>query len=220
VGLVRALDAHIDRENNRHPCVYAEAAYEIERMRCKHQVGKQDHYAAAYGGLHFYKFKEDETVSAELIRLTPELKYFLEEEVMLFWTGKTRRASPLLEEQVDRLHAGTSIEAAKRLRGLAYDAYLRVKEGNLSPLGAMLNDTWELKKKMTWVSDSWIEDIYNKAIMAGAEGGKITGAGMGGFMIFIAEKERQKAIEEVIGLRRVRFTVDERGSAVVYRGPQ
>lgn len=217
VGLVRAVDRYFDMNTNRHPHVYADNAYYIERELCKQPVGKQDHYAAAYGGLHYYQFNADETVFAELIPLTQDVRYFIEENLMLFWTGKTRPASPILEEQRDRLLMGTTNQHALHLRDLTQTARMMLKEGNVDMLGTMLDHNWELKKWMTWVSDPWIDEIYSKGREAGATGGKLLGAGGGGFMLFAADKHHQADIERAVGLRRVKFSLEERGGAVVYR---
>ena len=217
VGLVRALDRYIDRDNNAHPSVYAIIAYHIERELCGHMVGKQDHYAAAYGGLHYYKFNHDETVSSQLIPMTEELRFFLQENLTLFWTGRMRKAAAILREQAERLSAGTSKNAVEQLRDYAMMAKNMIADGAYSHLGEMMDDTWELKKKISHVSDDELDAIYAKAKAAGARGGKILGAGGGGFMLFEADRNRQQAIEDAIGLRRVRFEVDERGSVVLHK---
>jgi D-glycero-alpha-D-manno-heptose-7-phosphate kinase len=217
VGLARALDRYIDRDNNSHPSVYARIAYHIERDMNGGTVGKQDHYAAAYGGLHLYKFNHDETVTAQLLPLDQNLKFFLEENLMLFWTGRTRKAEAILQTQAERLTSGASKRTAMALRDMAMVAKDMIGKGDYALLGEMLDEAWKLKKKLSHVSDEFLDDIYAKAKKAGARGGKVLGAGGGGFMLFESEGEHRSAVEDAIGLRRVRFEVEERGSVVLIK---
>jgi D-glycero-alpha-D-manno-heptose-7-phosphate kinase len=219
VGLVRALDAYLSGgKQDAHSSVFAQMAYGIERNLCGHSVGKQDHYAAAYGGVNFFQFNPDGTVNAEKIPQTEELVEFLENYVMLFWTGKARKAARILGTQARNLltepaifdHAIFLAEQAKTARGL-------LEDGNFEKIGAMLDLAWKSKKALSTVSTGEIDSIYCRARDAGALGGKICGAGGGGFMILIAEPGDQKAVMEAVGLRRVYFKVAERGSHVVYK---
>lgn len=217
VGLVRALDRYIDRDLNAHPSVYAELAYHIERNLAGKIVGKQDHYATAYGGLHFYKFLSDGSVTAQLIPMNNLLREFLQEKCMLFWTGRTRSAGKILKEQAERLTDGRSRKAVATLRDLACSASAMMQEGHYGLIGTMMDDAWKLKKEISTVSDEWFDEKYQAAMDCGAEGGKILGAGGGGFLLVVAERNFQPAIESALGLRRVRFAVEERGSVVVHK---
>ena len=217
VGLVRALDRYIDRDLNAHPSVYAELAYEIERRYAGKIVGKQDHYATAYGGLHLFKFWDDGRVTAQLIGMTNTLRYLLQENLMLFWTGRTRKADSILNEQAFRITSGSSRWRIAKLRELAIEANQSIHKMGAKDLGLMLNEAWAFKKGIATVSDDWIDDLYMAALAHGAYGGKILGAGGGGFLLFVAEKEHQRGIEEALGLRRVRFELEERGSTVMVK---
>ena len=216
VGLATALIAHSGGNLNAHPSVFAQLAYGIERNLCGHLVGKQDHYAAAYGGVNYFQFNPDGTVNAEKIPLTPALREFLEGHIMLFWTGRTRKANGILTEQAMNMHKDLRFRDCAILAGLAKDARGMFEDGNFKGIGEMLDGAWYYKKKLASISNDEIDLIYSRAKLAGAQGGKICGAGGGGFLMLVAEPCDQKAIEEAIGLRRVYFQVEEHGSRVVY----
>lgn len=217
VGLVVALTRYLDGDMNVHPSVFAGRAYEIERNECDHPVGKQDHYAAAHGGLHYYGFNMDGTVNAELIHLTPNLRCFLEQNIMLFWTGKTRSANAILRQQARNISIlDKSYNSLTYLVEYAREARNLLEDERFEQIGHMLDGAWVYKKGLAAVSDSEIDRIYSRAKSAGAEGGKLCGAGGGGFLMLVAHPSVQRAVEEAVGLRRVRFHVEERGSHVVY----
>lgn len=219
VGLVRALNAYQGGCDDKHPAIFAESAYGIERNLCEHPVGKQDHYAAAFGGLNYFQFNPDGSVNAEKIKLTCDVRNFLENYVMLFWTGKTRSARQILRQQSRRfsLLSGTR-RIGETLAKSAGWVRSKLEDEEFREIGEMLNSAWEYKKKLASVSDEEIERIYLRAISAGAQGGKICGAGGGGFMILVADPSVQRAVEEAVGLQRVHFKVEEHGSQVVYKG--
>lgn len=218
VGLLVALTGHVNGSVEAHPSVFAQTAHLIERFECGYPVGKQDHYAAAHGGLHYYQFNQDGTVFAELIKYSKEVKRFLENEVMLFYLGRTRKANTILGEQARRFVGEETTEAGISLRDAAMATRMALEDGRTNDIGWMMHEAWKRKKKLSTVSDAEIDDIYERAVKAGALGGKVCGAGGGGFMIFVAKPECQRGIEEAIGLRRVRFEIADQGSQVVYRG--
>ena len=216
VGLVTALMHKLRGDIKTHPSYYAQMAYDIERNGCDHSVGKQDHYAAAFGGLHYYQFNPDGSVNAELIHLTEKLRHFLEGNVMLFWTGRTRKADTILKEQADRLAKKETIAYGEFLAGYAQEARNLLEDGKFDKIGLLMDWAWKYKKELTNVSDEEIDMIYSRAKLSGALGGKICGAGGGGFLMLIADPVDQSAIENAVGLRRVRFCIEECGSRVIY----
>lgn len=216
VGLVMALTRYRGGSLQVHPSVFAEIAYELERNFCQHPVGKQDHYAAAHGGLHYYQFNPDGTVNAELIHLTPKMRLFLEQNVMLFWTGRTRSANVILKQQAFRMMEQKVFEHGIALQEMAGEVRWLLEDEKLYRLGALMDESWYYKKQLASVSDNEIDLLYDRAKLAGALGGKIAGAGGGGFLMLIAEPACQKAIEEAVNLRRVHFKVEERGSHIAY----
>jgi D-glycero-alpha-D-manno-heptose-7-phosphate kinase len=186
-------------------------------MGCGHNCGKQDHYAAAYGGLHFFKFLKDGSVEVEPICLDDDMVAF-EDQLMLFWTGRTRSANEILKKQSISLSISKYAEnTAVEMRNMAYELHAALELGGIFTLGESLHRNWELKKSLSpGITESWIDELYAKARGAGASGGKICGAGGGGFLLVCSEKEHKKAIEAAVGLRRVQIFKAEEGSKVIY----
>lgn len=222
VGLGVALRAYKGWSVNQHPSIYADMAYRIERENCGHTVGKQDHYAAAYGGLHYYRFHEDDTVSAELLPLDENKLHWLEETLMLFYTGRSRSADIILKDQEENLTKGEmgAWIAGIHLRDMADRLRAELQQGIVENVGEYLNDAWRFKKQLSGgVSMSYIDAIYDKAVSAGATGGKICGAGGGGFMLFSVPQGKQLDVEKALaGLQRMPFKIEPEGSCVVYGG--
>lgn len=219
VGLGVALRAHKGWGLNQHPAVYAQLAYEIERDWCKHPVGKQDHLAAAYGDLHYFQFKQDDTVTAELLPLDENKIHWLEETLMLFYTGRSRSADIILKDQEENMTNGLSAwNAGIQLRDMADRLSAELRQGIVENIGEILNDAWKFKKQLSGgITMSYIDAIYDKAVGAGAIGGKICGAGGGGFMLFFVPQGRQLDVEKaLVGLQRMPFKIEKQGSCVVY----
>lgn len=218
VGLIMALNSYMDGQPYSHPSVFSEAAHYIERELCGHPVGKQDHYAAAHGGLRFYQFNTDDTVSAELIQVSSNTRNFLESHIMLMWTGRVRKADYILKEQGQRFQSKETLFDGQLLAAYARQARGILEDGRVNELGDLLDRNWQRKKELAGVSDPEIDEVYTRAKAAGAIGGKVCGAGGGGFMIFVAEPECQSEIEKATGLRRVLFKIEEKGSQIIYKG--
>lgn len=218
VGLTLGLLKYTNRPINMHPAHFADLAYHLERERCHHVVGKQDHYAAAHGGLYFYRFNQDDTVSTEPIHIPDDQQYKLERELMLFWTGMTREANPILVSQEKRLEDDPRIRTAgEKLRDLAVQLKEELRSGNTDCVGAFLHENWRLKKKLSHgISETWTDDLYQRALEAGASGGKLCGAGGGGFLLLAVKQEKQAEVERAVGLRRVPWKMCMKGSMVVY----
>lgn len=210
VGLLNALH-HIPGT-----CNLAEMAY-LAESRCGHGAGKQDPYAAAFGGMHLFQFHKDGKVCVEPL-LDQEEREELQNKLMLFWTGKTRKSSRILKQQAINIDKDGSAEyTAIDMRDIALELYRQLIYGNIDMVGYYLNENWILKKKLApGISDLWIDDIYEKALEAGATGGKICGAGGGGFLLLFAQPEDQPTIEKTVGLRRIPFKIEEKGSEVIY----
>lgn len=218
VGLVLALMKHTGRPINTFPSYFADLAYDLE-TRCKHRVGKQDHFAASQGGLYYYQFNQDESVITEPLHIPEASQRRLEKELMLFWTGRTRTAQPILEDQWERFKKGDPwmLETGHKLRDLAVALGTELRHGNLDTIGEMLDEGWKIKKKMSHlISTPEIDEMYTKARNAGATGGKLCGAGGGGFLLLAAKPERQWDVEKALKLPRVMWRVSSKGSMVVY----
>lgn len=217
VALNLALRKYTARSVNLDPCFIAEDAYIIERTHCAHAVGKQDHYAAAYGGLHGYIFESDGSVVATGIRLNEEQTHFLENDLMLFYTGRTRKAQGILERLKTNLQNDEAVkQSAHVLRDMAVDLQKELLKGNLQNIPVYLREGWKLKKRMTaGVSDDQIDAIHDAGIAAGAKGGKLLGAGGGGFMLFAGCWNHQLAIQDALrDFKYVPFHLETNGVRV------
>lgn len=223
VGLVTAFRKWKKLPLNVHPTVFAEEAYYIERMRCGHLVGKQDHFASAYGGLRYYRFDENEDVIIRHIPMTTQQARFLETDLMLFYTGTTRKANPILENlELNLRRDEVTQNLGVQLRDMAGELCESLLNGHFEGIGSVLHEGWMLKKRMAQgVSDSTLDAIYETAMRAGASGGKVLGAGGGGFMLFAGGWDHWRDIERALEpLKRVHFKIDMEGSKVIYRGDE
>ncbi len=190
VGLLNALHAY----QGRHAAAdqLAEESCRIEIERCGEPIGKQDQYAAAFGGLNLIRFHPDERVEVTKVICPAEALVELKRSLLFFYTGTTRSASPLLAEQSAKVAAeDAAFRATKELGCLAEAAFATLCGGDIAPLGRMLHQAWRLKRGLAGgISNAAIDQAYDAALAAGAEGGKLLGAGGGGFLMFIAPPER------------------------------
>ena len=189
VGLVLALKRYLGHPTNRHPGDLAINAYDLEREMCKHPVGKQDHYAAAYGGLHYYHFNQDETTNTLPITLSKNNRRLMVYNMLLFWVGKTRQADTILPTLAKRLKDNKAAEAnAMQMMTDAMELRDCLNNNDISELGEFLHENWMMKKELaSGISNPIIDEYYQKALDAGASGGKLCGAGGSGFLLFYAD---------------------------------
>lgn len=191
----------------------AKLAWSIERENLKMAGGKQDQYAAAFGGFNFMEFNKDK-VLVNPLRIRKEYLNELEFNLLLYYTGTSRLSAEIIKHQVKNAESKneSAIDAMHKLKQQAYDMKEALLTGNLNHMGELLNNGWENKKKMAAsISNPTIDNIYQTAIKAGATGGKISGAGGGGFFMFYCpNNSRYSVIEELskVGgeFRRFRFT--------------
>lgn len=218
VGLALALSTY--RQNAWCKKHLAETAFTVEHDFCKHVLGKQDHYAATYGGLHYYKFDKDGRVGIHPIYFEPEERKYFMDRLILFWTGQTRSASTILAQQDRNIsRKGEAQYAGERLRDLADLLNLLLVTKDFEMVGYILHTGWYWKKKMAEsISSPWLDEIYQKGTDAGAKGGKLLGAGGGGFMLFWVEPELRQKVIDAVQLRQVPFEFDDSGSTVIYDG--
>lgn len=218
VGLLAALSRKIN--GNIYPKkMLAETAHTVEAKLCQHHgTGKQDQYAAAYGGLHYYEFKENEAVEVQPIFVSPEQKTYLESHLMLFYTGITRSARDILSDQEENMKSSReSIEAGCALKEMAINLAIDLQGGNFHAIGTYLHEGWKLKKRLSdSISSKQLNTIYSQVIECGALGGKLLGAGGGGFFLFFADPKFHGDIRNATGLRQVEFKVAEKGSEIIY----
>jgi len=216
VGLLKAISYYCEKPYSS-PYILAETAYMVE-LSVGHPIGKQDAFAAAYGGLHFFKFNKDDHVEVEPICFQNGEENEFQNQLMLLWTGKTRKSSSILKQQSKNISKnGMSENAALDMRDLAYKLRENLLLGGIFTLGECLHNNWELKKELVeGISNNNIDDLYASARGLGASGGKICGAGGGGFLLLCAPIGKQPDIEFSLGLRRIPFRISKKGSTIIY----
>ena len=216
VGLLNALYAF--KGFRAGPEKLAREACEIEIDRLKEPIGKQDQYIAAYGGVQHIRFNADDSVILNPVICPPETKRELEDHIMMFYTGKTRMAKDILKEQ--KANIPSKKDVLDRVRDHAEQLFHDLTSLQISKLGLSLKEGWELKKSLAdGVSDTEIDGLYDTALSAGAEGGKIAGAGGGGFLVLFVEPENHWAVRNALnGLKEIEFKLEPQGSKIIYVG--
>lgn len=195
----------------------AREACAIERDILRSPIGIQDQYIAAYGGFRFMEFKTngEVTVSPNL-SLDASTVRRLNDNLLLFFTGITRQADNILAEQKTNINERLAVLA--EMKQLAHHAYEELKYGNVDVIGQLLHESWQLKKGLaSQISTDVIDQMYHTARRAGAMGGKITGAGGGGFMLFYCPNGRQERVREALGnLQELPFKLGQDGTKVIF----
>lgn len=194
----------------------AKEACEIEIDILQKPVGVQDQYIAAYGGLRFIRFSPRGTITCEKLTLDPALYRRLDDNLLLYFTGVTRHSEEILTEQKEKINQKRP--ELRQLREMATLAKTELQAGNLDQLGLLLHESWLLKKQLaSQVSNGRIEEIYEKARRAGALGGKITGAGGGGFLLLYCPLERCETVRRALSpLRELPFVMEAEGTKVIF----
>jgi D-glycero-alpha-D-manno-heptose-7-phosphate kinase len=198
----------------------AELACHIEIEKLNEPIGKQDQYAAAFGGLNLIQFTTDR-VTVEPLNITPETRRQLEKNILLFFTGATRAASSILREQKKSSEQKDQqvLEAHHAVKAMAFEVKDYLEHGDLVSFGKLLDRAWQNKKKFAaGVSNPLIDECYALALENGALGGKITGAGGGGFLMIYCEPPFQAAVTQALeskGLRRMDFRFETEGARVL-----
>lgn len=219
VGLINALHAlqgqHISKSKLSQEAIF------VEQMLIKENVGSQDQVMTAYGGLNVINFLQNGKISVEPIIMNHNRLKVFEQNILLFFSGLSRTASIITEEQIKRTSLNcTNLDHMKSLVDEAYDILINPIR-NMNEFGELLNKTWELKKTLSSeITNSEIDSIYNKAIQAGAIGGKLLGAGGGGFMAFYCEPHFQNSV--ILALKdylHIPFNFDFDGSKIIVYEP-
>ncbi len=215
VGLLHAMYAHRGRMVSHERL--AEEACKIEISTLGKPIGKQDQYAAAYGGINFITFNPDDTVDVEPVPCSSETLNELERHMLLLYTDMTRSADEILRHQ--SRSTPDKLTVLRRMRELA-EAMRETLTGmgNLQDFAKLLNEGWELKQSLaSGISTGSISSMYDRARLAGAEGGKLLGAGGGGFLLLVAPPDRHNAIREALGRpRELPFRFARNGSRIIY----
>jgi D-glycero-alpha-D-manno-heptose-7-phosphate kinase len=217
-ALLKALYAH--RRDLLHPAELAEIACDIEINKLGEPIGKQDPYIASYGGVTCFDFNRDDTVTARPLKLDYDLLHQLEDNLLLFFTGFSRNAGDILQDQ----HSRSKADDAEMLANLHYVKELGLRSrqtleaGDLRCFGQLMHEHWEHKKRRSsGMSNPQIDEWYEVGRRAGAIGGKLVGAGGGGFLLFYTEQQQpvRQAMRRA-GLQEVRFRFDFEGTKVLF----
>lgn len=218
VGLINAVRAYIGKYSSAEKLASLACHVEIERVG--NPIGKQDQYAAAYGGLNFIIFNQDESVKIEKIIMDPRVKQQLDDNLILVYIGGSHSANEILEAQSSSFNNNDKFNLQRRMVQLAHGLRDALQENNLDDFGQILHEGWVLKRSLvSGISNHFIDDIYEQGLKAGALGGKLLGAGGAGFILFYCPKEKQDAFRrEMAGYKETRFSFEHQGSQVIYVG--
>jgi len=199
----------------------AAEACEIEIDRLKEPIGKQDQYISALGGITCFEFRPDDTVKAWPLAISQDTREELEDNLMLFFTGYSRSASAILREQDTKSKEGDAemFNNLHFIKDLGLRSKVALETGAVEEFGRLMNEHWQWKRKRSpEMSNAHIDEIYGTALASGAVGGKLIGAGGGGFLLFYAsDKPRLLRAMRAMGLSEVRFRFDFQGTAIVFR---
>lgn len=218
VGLLNVINAYKNKTISSE--VLARMACNIEINLLKSPIGKQDQYAAACGGLNFITFHPDESVNVHKIIMDPLKKQELDENLVMIYTGDVRSANTILEQQNIAFEENVKFEIQKSMVRLAYDLKDSLENNDIDNFGRILHEGWLLKKSLVkCISNSIIDEIYENGIKAGALGGKLLGAGGGGFVLFYCPKNNQDNFRNQMKyFTEFRFGFDNFGSKIIYIG--
>ncbi len=214
VGLLNALYAYNGIQITL--ATLAQQACEIEIEIHKRPIGIQDQYIAAFGNLRFFEFKTDGTIGVETLSITKEQKKILISNLLLFYTNKTRNSSTILLEQKQNI--ALRIDELCKIQSLAYEAKCCILDNNIDKIGILLDKGWTEKKKLASnITNIEIDQMYTRAKTAGALGGKISGAGAGGFLLLYCPLENQNAVRRILKeYRELSFLLSKDGSKVIF----
>jgi D-glycero-alpha-D-manno-heptose-7-phosphate kinase len=218
VALVKALSTYVGRPISRHDV--ADMACYIEIAKLGEPIGRQDQYAAAFGGINAIYFEKTRT-EVERLELSPPARQALEQSMILFFTGSSRRASQILHEQRGSVSRGKPdvLEALHFMKKAALECRQRLLAADIEGLGDLLDRCWREKKRLARaISNPRIDHWYEVARRSGALGGKVTGAGGGGFLLLVCPPECQAGLTEALereGLYRMDFHLEDAGAKVL-----
>ena len=216
-ALLKALYAH--RRRLLHPGELAELACDIEINRLKEPIGKQDQYIAAYGGITCFRFHTNDSVEATPLKLDMDTLFDLEDNLLLFFTGFSRSAGSILKDQQSRTEQADRemIQNLHYVKELGLLSQRALEAGDPRRFGELMHEHWEHKKRRSGgMSNPQIDEWYELGLANGAVGGKLVGAGGGGFLLFYAEdRKRLRQAMAHAGLEEVRFRFDFEGTKVL-----
>lgn len=217
VALLNGLYAHAGKFVSKERLAAEACVIEIERLG--EPIGKQDQYAAAFGGINFIEFHKNDSVTVEPLPLPRDVTAALERSLMLFYTGVQRSAGEILAAQKARIEGDeTAVTTLRRMVDLSYGVRDTLTSGDLDGFGRLLHENWMLKRSVTdQISTATIDRLYDTARSAGALGGKIAGAGGGGFLVLYCPPPAQANVRAALrGLREIDFSFDLEGARIVF----
>ena len=217
VGLLNSLNCYKGKFVSKDKL--AKLACEVEIEKLGNPIGKQDQYGAALGGLNFIRFNQDGSVSHEPILMEGKTYKELQKNLLMFYTGTTRSANTILAEQTKNITSEDKARNLLKMCGLAKDMKVALENNDISSFGRILDEGWQLKKELaSGIANPAIDEAYEIAMKNGALGGKLLGAGGGGFLLFYCEEEKQDQLKKAIGLRELDFSFERDGTSIVYIG--
>jgi D-glycero-alpha-D-manno-heptose-7-phosphate kinase len=223
VNVVKTLTSYLRQPLSKQSL--AERAFHIARNVLGRHVGKQDEYAAAFGGVNFFEFPSGGDTRVQPISAAHSVINDLQNNLMLFFTGAAHHSWNILAEQEQSTSRGSGkpIEALHQIKELAFRMRDALQAGELLAFASMLDESWQAKKRVSArISNSRIDSIYETAVRSGALGGKITGAGGGGFLLLFCEPSRQERVRQALtaeGLKEMTFNFDFQGAQVLVNDP-
>jgi D-glycero-alpha-D-manno-heptose-7-phosphate kinase len=219
VGLFHALYSYTNKSVSAE--ILAREACDLEIEVLNEPIGKQDQYAASYGGLNIIQFLPTGKVRVQPLEIEDEIYKNLEDNLILFYTGKTRNAAEVLNDQKNNLaNEKEKHDTLIQMTSLVQKAATCLTSGNLEGFGEVLDQNWQLKKSLSRkISGTNIDDLYALAKGNGALGGKLLGAGGGGFLLFYCEPARQERLRSALRkLKEVKFCFENEGSKIILNG--
>lgn len=216
VGLLHALSVMKKLDTSR--AMLAELACKLEIELCYQPIGKQDQYAASFGGFNIFEFKQDGSVGCEKLHIPDDILHKLTNHLMVFYTGNTRSASSILKEQNIEMQNDSKVKMLQEMVALVRPFKAALENGDMEACGRLLDINWQLKRKLTkTISSDTIDQIYSKAVFSGAWGGKLLGAGGSGFMLFIVPPERQNSVALALSnYQRQYWQFESAGTSIIH----
>jgi len=223
VNILKTLSTYLQQPISKYDL--AERSFHIARHLLGKHVGKQDEYAAAFGGLNFISFHSDGSTLVEPVDVNPAVLAELQNNLMLFFTGSAHHSWSILKEQESstRNQTGGAVDALHEVKALGLRMRSALQQGDIRELGILMHEGWQAKRRIsTKISTPGIDELYTLAREAGALGGKITGAGGGGFLLLYCEPQLQPAVREAMrqqGIQEMTFGFDMQGAQAIVNDP-
>lgn len=220
VGLIKAINEYKNQQKlDRNEL--ANNAWQIESQIGNKSIGKQDQWAAAFGGLKYYKFNKDGTVEVEPIMLGNQASNELQNNLFMVYVGGEHKSYDILKEQAEKIQEGITMDEQQRICELVPKLKEELKRCDFDTLGEILNKNWQLKKKLaSGISNDKLDDIYKSFLENGATGGKLLGAGGSGFFLFYVPKKNHNRFNKFVnhsGLKVLDFNFEKNGAEVIFK---